>query len=258
MKKRSIQFTGLVVMLLAVVPALGQSFKMPMTSGILYFNEVNDVQVQSYSGKEVIIETNQEYEIPEKAKGLKPLNGLGLTDNTGIGLAVKDDEQGQKVVYQILKNSNVGYKVKVPNGVNVKFSNSSMFGKDFIATDFTGELEVKSSGGKVALNNVSGPIIISTVHGDVEVVFADDMNKELPSSINSAHGDVDVSFSKSANVDLQVVVNWGEVYSGVDVKVDDLGKLNTAGEKKIIGKLGNGGVALSLSSVHGNVYLREK
>ncbi|UII21110.1 DUF4097 family beta strand repeat-containing protein [Fulvivirga ligni] len=255
--KSKMKYVMLVMICFALSPVMAQ-YKIPMSSGLLELSELYDVQVEGYSGNEVIISTKGKYDIPERAKGLKPINGLGLTDNTGVGLSVKDDGKEHKVVSQVARNSDVGYIVKVPNGVRIKYVNSSIHGDDFTGMNIQGELEVSTHGGSIKLKNISGPVTLSSVHGDIEVVMADKMNQSMPSAITSVHGDVDLAVPAGSNAAFEIATTWGEVYSDLDLKVDQPDGMKVYGAKKISGKLGNGGSKIALSSTHGNVYLRSK
>lgn len=246
---------GLIILTLLALPAMAQH-KIAMSSGVLELKELTNVAIEGHSGNEVIIEPSGTYEIPERAKGLRPINGMGLTDNTGIGLAVKD-EGGNKVVYQVARNDDAKYTVKVPKGVKVKYINSSIHGDDFSAKNITGEIEVQTLGGDIKLIDVTGPMAVNSVHGDIDVIFSS-VFQGLPSSIATVHGDVDVTIPSSTNANLNVSTNWGEVYSDLDIKVENSNGMKVYGSKKINGKLGSGGVNLSLSATHGNVYLRGK
>ena len=251
---KNILFTA--ALLLGAVPAMSQH-KIQMSSGILELKELMHVTVEGYAGNEVIIEPSHTYKIPERAKGLRPIGGAGMQDNTGIGLAVKDEGKDYKVVYQVSSNSDAEYIIKVPKAVKIKYINSSIHGEDFKAVDISDEIEVQTLGGDVKMINVTGPMAVSSVHGDVEVVFSS-VYKDLPSSIATVHGDLDVSIPNATNADLMLSTNWGELYSDLDIKVENTNGMKVYGSKKISGKLGNGGVKLSLSATHGNIYLRGK
>ncbi|MBL6447313.1 DUF4097 family beta strand repeat protein [Fulvivirga sp. 29W222] len=247
---------GVIVFTLLALPTLAQH-KIAMTSGMLELKELTNVAVEGYSGNEVVIETAGSYKIPERAKGLKPVNGMGLTDNTGIGLSVKDEGKDRKVVQQVARNNDAKYLIKVPKGVKVKYVNSSIHGDDFQAKNIAGEMEVQTLGGDIKMIDVTGPMTVNSVHGNVDVVFTN-VFQDLPSSIATVHGDLDVTLPKSTNANLSLATNWGEVYSDLDIKVENADGMKVYGDKKISGKLGSGGVNLSLSATHGNVYLRGK
>ncbi len=254
---KQIKKAGLLLLLAVwIIPGQAQH-KIAMSSGILEFKELMELEVEGYDGNEVILETADNYRIPERAKGLRPVNGMGLVDNTGIGLAVQEESGDYRVVYQVARNSDAKYKVRVPKGVKLKYVNSSIHGDDFYAKNISTEIEVKTHGGDIRLTDVTGPVAANSVHGDIDVIFTS-VTQELPSSIASVHGDVDIAVPASTNANLTIKTSWGEVYSDMDIKVDSPDGMRVYGAKKINGKLNSGGVALSISSTHGNVYLRKK
>jgi len=256
MKKMTIKALGLLLIVMANLPAAAQQHKIAMSTGIVEFSEINEVHVEGYDGNEIIIEPSDNYKLPERAKGLKPINALGLTDNTGIGLSTTKEGNTLKV-YQVTRNNDAKYTVKVPKGVMVKYHNSSIHGSDFYAKNISNELEVKTHGGDIRLVEVTGPLTASAVHGDIDVTFGN-LNQKLPSSIASVHGDVDVAFPTDAKSNLSIATNWGEVYSDLDITVETKDGMKMYGAKKINGALNGGGVAMSVSSTHGNVYLRKR
>ena len=254
---RRMQKLGMLLVLAAWgVPGLAQH-KIAMNSGVLEFREIKDLILEGHQGNEVIFETTGEYKIPERAKGLRPISGSGIADNTGIGLAVKEEASGHQVVYQVARNTKTKYVVKVPRGITVKYVNSSVHAHDFYAKNVSGELEVKTQHADIKLVDVTGPVALNSVHGDVDIVFAS-VNTELPSSIAVVHGDVYVAIPASTGADLSLSCAWGEIYSDLDLKVDSPEGMKVYGSKNIKGKLNGGGVAMSISSTHGNIYLRKK
>lgn len=233
-----------------------QTHKIAQNDGVIAFEEINSISVEAYDGNEIILEPSSSYKIPERAKGLKPINAMGLTDNTGIGLSTKK-EGNTTFVYQVARNQDAKYTVKVPKGVMVKYKNSSIHGDDFYAKNIITEMEIKTHGGDIKLSNITGPVTANTVHGNIELSFTN-LNQKLPSSIASVHGDVDVAFPSAAKAALSIGTNWGEVYSDLDLEVENQDGMKVYGAKKIKGTLNGGGVNISVSSTHGNVYLRKQ
>mgnify|MGYP001795160904 CR=1 FL=1 len=249
---------SLMVLLMVSVTTIGfTQHKIAMSSGVIEFHELMNVEVEGYNGNEIILETASSYKIPERAKGLRPVNSLGMKDNTGVGLAVKNESKDYLIVYQISSNSDAKYKAKVPKGVIVKYVNSSIHGDLFRASNIATELDVKTHGGDIKLENVTGPLSANSVHGNIEVIFTS-INQKLPVSVASVHGDVDVAVPGGTNADLSIKTSWGEVYSDLDIEVEKHDGMTEYGAKEIYGKLNSGGVDMAISSTHGNVYLRKK
>ena len=52
--------------------------------------------------------------------------------------------------------------------------------------------------------------------------------------------------------------NWGELYTDMDIAIDEGEDGMKEYSSKVSGKINGGGVEVDLSSAHGNVYLRKK
>lgn len=233
-------------------------YKLDMNSGKLIVKEVDDVEFIGHSGSGVvIINKDLNSEQSDRAKGLKLINGLGLEDNTGIGLNVEKDG-GNNVVSQISRNGDGEYIIKVPKGVTIVFEHSSVFGSEVKFKDFSGEIETTTNHSDVALDNVTGPLTISTVHGDIEGAFGT-LAQNNPTSIVSTHGDIDLTIPATTKANFKISTSWGEIYSDLDIKIDrEGGEMKKYSMNKVIGTLNGGGVSINVESTHGSIYLRKK
>lgn len=235
-----------------------QEYKIAMGDGMLDFVEISSLRVEGYDGNEVVIKTQRPYRTPERAKGLKLINASGLSDNTNIGLSVDKKTAGVVKVYQLSKNSDVRYVVMVPKKVKLRYVSNSNQSDDFIAEKIKGELEIKTMHNDVRLMEVSGPLSVSSVHGDVDVVFAQ-VAEGMPSSITTAHGDLDVSIPPAAKMSVKVKSSHGEVYSNLDLKMETTKDgLQQYGGGQVVGTFNGGGTDLNIKSSHGDVYLRKR
>ena len=253
--------TSLVTLLfcLPILLASAQEYKMAVGSDSrLIIEELNDVTVEGYDGSEVVFTaTNRDHERSERAEGLKQISGLGLKDNTGIGLAV--EQVGNDItVAQLSRRGEDEYQIKVPKNISVVYRHSSPWGGDFSIRDMAGELEVSTMHNAVRMENVTGPMTVKTVHGEVLATFSD--NVQGPVSIVSAHGLIDVSLPATLKANVEMMADHGEMYTDLDIALekttDKLRKLSASAVKGTIN--GGGDVTVELSSAHGNVYLRKQ
>ena len=160
-------------------------YKLDMNSGRLLIMDVGEVEFVGHTGSGVLIKSKgQSHEKSERAKGLKLINGLGLEDNTGIGLSV-EMQADATVLTQISRKNNLDYIIQVPKGVTVVYEHSSPYGRDVLFSNITGEIEVTTNYSGVKLENVTGPMSISTVHGDIDCSFSS-VNQANPISIVSS------------------------------------------------------------------------
>ncbi|MGK7391452.1 MAG: DUF4097 family beta strand repeat-containing protein [Candidatus Cyclobacteriaceae bacterium M2_1C_046] len=248
-------FLSIILLISATVAGYGQDYKLNMNSGTLVFSEVSKLTIEGTSGNEVIFSSTGGKAIPERAAGLKPINSLGLQDNTGVGLSVKKTDGNYYHVSEVLRNSDSRYVVKVPKGVKVQVEQNSVHGSKIEIKDLSSDIEVSSRYSNVVLNNISGSALINSVHGDIEAIFID-LNK--PVSIVSAHGAVDVTLPASTKGDIKMSSKFGDIFTDMDIKYDTNGDMRQI-TSTVSGKLnGGGGTEIFLESKHGNIYLRKK
>ena len=234
-----------------------QEYKLSVSGNkTLKLHEVGEVQITGYEGSDLIFSTEVDRdEDSERAEGLKALSAMGLVDNTGIGLSVI--ESGDVIdVNPMSKRSGPEYEIKVPKNVKVFYEHSTPYGDKVIIKNITSELEVSTNHSDLWLENITGPMTINTVHGDIEAIFSE-LNQQSPTSIISVHGLVDITLPAATKANLSLSTEWGEIYTDMDIAIENESdsKSNTT---KIKGKLNGGGVPLEIGTSHSNIYLRKK
>jgi hypothetical protein len=242
---------------LIAASAAAQEYKIARSSGRLEITEVNDVTIEGTTGTEIIFtgRSNRGDE-DDRAKGLRAISGMGLEDNTGLGLSAID--KGTTIeVRQLKKMDGPHITIKVPRGVVVVFTHTSPHGDEVEFNNFDGEIIVNTVHNGVRLNNVTGPIDIKTVHGDVEASLASALKGDI--HITSAHGHIDIALPLATKASLDLSTQRGEILVDPDFKID----IEKAGEmvrydNKVRGKINGGGIIISLSTQHNSVYLRKK
>ena len=163
-----------------------EEYKLSMTSGRLLVKEVNEVEFVGHSGNGVIIQASAaDKEDSERAEGLKLINGLGLEDNTGLGLNISKDGEAN-VIRELSSRNSRGYIIQVPKGVTIVYEHSSSYGDDVIFKNILGEIESTTNHNDVLLENVTGPITINTVHGDIDGGYAPPARKTGSSRLGIA------------------------------------------------------------------------
>ncbi len=190
----------------------------------------------------------------DRAKGLTPIYSGG-TDNTGFGMYMERD--GDVLRLKDLKSwmQRGGFTVSLPRSVDLKLDCGSL-GSAWV-NGLSSDLEVNTSTGSIMLKDVTGPITAHSSTSTIDVVFST-VNQGAPISISSSTGHVDVSLPSNTNADVELKSTMGEVYSNFDLEVPrEDGLRVVGGRRNIKGKLGSGGVKISLRSSTGNVYLRK-
>lgn len=225
-----------------------------MQDGKLTLNDFpNDLPVEGYSGNEIIITSDRSLSPPARAKGLQPVYAAG-TDNTGMAVYV--EKNGNQVTLQCLLpiTQSANYKIKVPDNFSIKISNECGHSGDVNAQNIKGEVEIRNCQG-IKLKNVTGPLVLSTISGDINVVFTT-LTKDKPISIASVSGEIDVTVPAKAGLDVELENISGATYSDFDFPSDDK-KMKRIGGNSIKSQFNGGGVDFKISNVSGNIYLRK-
>lgn len=241
----------------------GQEYKHNVKSAkkIEISNLVGSVKIVGISGSEMTIKTSNAPEIPERAKGLKPLSGSG-PDNTQIGLNITETQDIISIKGTTKQSSQSDYTFLVPNTIAVSLDYSSPFTEgDVLAQDFGNELEIKTLNSGVKCLNVSGPLILDVINGDIEIIFSS-VNQNNPMSIKSINNDIDITLPAASKADFELSTLQGDIYTDLDINVvkrSDKNELNfIGGSNHIKGTLNGGGVNINVSSINGNLFLRKK
>lgn len=255
----SIGLLAVGAMLMMVSKANAQEYKIAKSTGKLEVKEVNRVTFEGYNGNEIVFTSlNHSKERDQRAEGLRAISSMGLEDNTGIGLSVM--EKGNVIeVQQLKKMGGPDVKIMVPKGVIVSYSHSSPHGGSISFKNMESELEVSTQHNNVSLSNVTGPMTVKTIHGKIEVDFNTGMKS--PISIVSLHGLVDVTIPVATKANVSMSAGFGEIFVDPAIKIDFDKKDDEwirFGSGKVNGKINGGGLDMSLSTSHGNIYLRKK
>ena len=248
---------GLVVC--SCIPVHAQDYKIPVQNakeGKLTLNDfAGNLPIEGYNGTEIIITSDRPSSTPSRAKGLQPLYAGG-TDNTGM--AVSMEKNGNQITLQCLLpiTQSANYKIKVPDNFSIKVINECGHSGDVHVSDIKGEVEIKNCQ-SINLKNVSGPLVLSAISGDIEVVLTE-ISKDKPVSIAAISGEVDVTLPEKAAVDVEMEDISGGIYSDFDFNTDKKSLKRVGGNSKVKGQLNGGGADIKITNISGNIYLRKK
>ncbi|MEQ6122754.1 hypothetical protein AAON49_00970 [Pseudotenacibaculum sp. MALMAid0570] len=210
-----------------------------------------------------------------RKKGLKKLGknnenlelGIYFTIEQNNGeLIFKDKVQpsGQFVMY-----GNESYEIKIPNSLKLTWetngcvlnSSSSQSAPTALfynsnpssLSNFNGEVEMQSTLSNIKLKDVTGPVSINTVGGNVTIEF----DKKTPQklySIYSNNGFIDITLPTKSGVAIDASAR--NIYSDIDFKIEEEKEDNQFHHMRL--KLNTGRSKMKLNAGLGNVYLRKK
>ena len=249
----------LAVILTATRISISQDLKIPVQNTkdgkLTLINFIGDLPVEGYSGNEIVItgEADHDAKQSERAKGLTPIYAAG-TDNTGIGLHM--EKNGNQVTVQcLLPITNGGeYRIKVPDNFSLKIESGCERNNDLKISNVKNEIDIKNCM-SINLKSVSGPLVLSTISGDIDVIFSE-INKDNPFSISDISGDIDITLPSTFPANLKMKTVTGNIYTDFDYSSAEK-NLKQIGGSSIEFPLNGGGVEISLINISGNIYLRK-
>jgi len=175
-------------------------------------------------------------------------------------LIFKDNTNGQFVMF-----GNESYTIKIPNTLKLdwdtsgckKNNNSAPFviysSSGSSLTNFNGEVEISTSLNNLKLTDVTGPVSINSIGGNVTIDF--DKKKPLKLySIYTNNGFIDITMPSSS--DVNVAANGAAIYSDLNFNV--LSDTESDGQQHMKLKMKSGRVKMKLEAGFGTIYLRKK
>lgn len=226
-------------------------------------NLYGGLSIQESGGTELIITINDTeiIKVPEKAKGLKPIGSGGKQDNTTIGLNVEKEGNILRISGALKKSMDAEYTIKIPKGLSLILDYHNPFTYGPISIDgFSSEIEITTLHDDIKLKNVTGPLVLHAISGNIDVDFAT-VNQNSPISITAISGDINIKMPASTPANLKMGTMNGEIFTDFDIKFEHKEKegLNyIGGGQDISGTLNNGGVEITLKTMSDNIYLRKK
>jgi lia operon protein LiaG len=127
--------------------------------------------IEGYAGNEIVFtpSNHEDYTVPERAKGLKPVFPGG-TDNTGVGLSVEKNGSQITVTCLLPFTNSREYTLKVPENISIEIKSSCEYDNNVSIKGMKNEIEIQSCH-SIKLTDVTGPLVLSTISGDIDVTF---------------------------------------------------------------------------------------
>ncbi|SOD20307.1 hypothetical protein [Pedobacter xixiisoli] len=217
-----ITFIASALLLTAVQAFAQKEFKVAKSGGKLVITNISNLSVEGYDGKDIIFSatSKEENKNDPRAAGLSALSNVGF-DNTGIGLSVTEKES-ITLVSSIEKDLTL--KVKLPKNVALSFKTTGFANGDstvITLSNIQSEVDASTQYENVSLKNVTGPISLKTLYGNIE-------GKLMPSfkgpiSLVSVYGFIDVTVPENTKADMSINTTYETLYAAKDLKlvVDD-------------------------------------
>jgi lia operon protein LiaG len=235
-----------------------QDYKIPVDNnkdGKLTLQDFNgELPIEGYSGNEIMVSsTSGRFEVPDQAKGLKPIYAAG-TDNTGVGVFM--EKNGNRITLRCLLpfTRRGNYRIRVPENLALDIQRDCAGSGETTISNMKNEIDFNGCH-SIELKNVTGPLVISTISGHVNVVFSE-ISKDKSISIASVSGPVDVTLPAKAGFNLEMGTVSGNMYSDFDLPSGN-DEMRRVGGGSLHAQVNGGGVDVKLTSISSNIYLRK-
>ncbi|MBN9380187.1 MAG: hypothetical protein J0H74_05450 [Chitinophagaceae bacterium] len=249
---------GLLFALLTAQMLQAQEYKTTVgnsrDSKLILKDFTGELPIEGYAGNDIVITGGPDMTTPERAKGLKPVYSGG-PDNTGIGLNMERTGNQITIICLLPFNKGAEYRIKVPDNLYLKITSGCEYHNGVSISNMKNEVEVNICSA-ISVKNSTGPLVLSTINGGVDVVF-NEISKDKPSSIATINGEIDVTLPAKSAVNLEMRNIQGGMYSDFDLFTDDK-QMKRVGGGAINTRLNGGGVDLKMTNINGNIYLRKK
>jgi len=237
---------------------VAQEYKIPAENtkdGVLSLAGFSgELTIEGYSGNEIIFSSlDGDVETPERAKGLKPVYPSG-TDNTGLGLSVEKNGSMIEVSNLLPFTKRRDVTVRVPENISIRVESECQYNTNISISHVKNEIEIETCH-DINLKDVSGPLVLSTISGNIEITFGT-INTGKPFSINSVSGEIDITLPSKLAADIEMQTISGAMYSDFDFSQNDT-DMKRIGGGQINSKLNGGGTKFSIMTVSSNIYLRK-
>ncbi len=207
-------------------------------------------------------------ESKQRGKGLQKLGKKATAEANGIYLNI--EQIGNELIIKDDRNdllftvSNESYELLIPNTLKLQWDTNSCeknksyqslvyYSKSSELSEFKGEVEISTSLKNLSLVDVSGPVSINTIGGNVTVEFLKSKPQFLY-SIYSNNGFIDIRLPSSSSLSIDATAE--EILSDLDFTIES--EIESEGSQQMKLKLGKGKVKMNLNAGFGTIYLRKK
>ncbi len=191
--------------------------------------------------------------------------GMKLITAALTGLTVTEDNNTVTVNTDSWKYA-VDLTIQVPYASSLELG-SSMEGT-IVVENVSGELEINGGNGSITLRNVSGTAVVHTMNGEIEAVLSK-VSPDKPLSFSNMNGDIDITLPADIKASLKMKSQMGNIYSDFDVSLKAVSRIGETvkGEQGqsgisfaqgIFGTINGGGPEITLTTFHGDIFIRKK
>lgn len=233
----------------------------PGEPGRLNLNTTHgSVQISGYDGEDVVV--RYDGHSGRQGERQEPPEGMRRITDSAPGFEATEDDNVITIRNESLFRG-TRFNIMVPHNfaINVNLVKADTL----LVSSISGDIEINQVSGGVSLIDVSGAALINTFSGDIVTVF-ESVPTDKPMSFNTLSGDIDLSFPSGSRFTARLRSEFGEMFTDFDMDVrEDASQrehssndLRIAISETVIADVNGGGPDYRITTLRGNIYLREK
>lgn len=225
----------------------------------VFINISGGMEVRSYAGNELRIEgVRTPPQRPEAAEGLRSLF-TQATDNTNLGLSVTWEDNQVRI--SSARRHSGDYILHLPNKVRLVYQETSPGYGGISVRGHKGVLELNSTLASIDLHEVTGPALIHSQAGNIEIAFSE-LSQAGETRIQANAGNIDLSMPANTPANWHLRATVGDIFTDMDINVDGRMDMDNPGGLRgnftLEGVSNGGGVVMNVRSGAGNIYIRKR
>lgn len=229
-----------------------------------------DIIIESYSGKEVIIQAQSKDSSNDDCDGCddhdhdrdkKVPAGMKKISSNPVELEASENDNTIEIESNSWKRP-INLTIKMP--ANMDLDVSTVHGKIEIS-GINGTHEVSGVNGPITLKDISGSVVSNTVNGTILVNFKT-ITPDEPMSFVTLNGNVDVTFPSNIKARAKMKSDRGDIYTDFEMTVDrskpevksEEGEYKVSINAWVFGDINGGGPEYTFKNMNGDIIIRKQ
>jgi hypothetical protein len=188
------------------------AFSDPSKPGTLKIRVLHgDVTVHGADVKEIEVKSDSSSAGPTPRKdGMRV-----LSNSSGYILSERDNVATLEYGADGWGGGSADFTITVPRSTSVVVANSLR--GDFLGTDLSGDVDVRTMSGDVKLDGISGGALVETMNGEIKV-NVNSLADKRPLSFTSMHGEITIHLPQDSKANIRFRTHRGLILTNFDDK----------------------------------------
>ena len=266
MKNFTLKATLVLVLLVAIAPALAQSDPQIINIPISRPGEPISLEIGILSADITVIGEDRDdamFEVTIEGGERKIITPSGTQTLTTAGYALEVNEDDNEISLDTdWRHNKVIVIARIPKIADLYLS--TVNDGAIIITNITGNMELSNVNGPITASGISGSVIAESLNNTIDLSFdsIDDVNV---TSLESMNGELNLRLPANIGVQIHLDTSQGEIISDFEVDVqpstptvvrdDEDGGVSVRIESVIIANINGGGPIIRMKSMNGDIRI---